>query len=225
MMSNKDVILGFYRDVVNGKDFAALEKYFHPDYVSGALPYIGMGISLDSSSGEKVIVTHVFSEGPSAGKLEVGDEILSVQDGDKKLETFNEIKETAWGWGKIDTPLDLLVRRGSEEIEIEINRGLIEGLRLSLKDFKDNWEKNVKEKTPDEKVEIHQIIEEGDTVACLFTATATHLDYDRQYLIPVGEFFRLKDGRIIESWSVAENLKFYRQMGFTLESPIKEPAP
>lgn len=220
-MSNKDVILDYYREVVNGKDFTVLDKYFHPEYVSGSLPYIGMGIATDSTSGEKVVVTHVYTEGPSAGNLEVGDEILSLQDGDNKLETFDEIKDSAWGWGKIGSSLKLRVRRGTDEIEVEIKRSIIDGLKMSLEEFKESWEKQAKEKTPDEKVDILHIIEEGDMVACLYTAAATHLDYDRQYLVPVGEFFRLKDGRIIENWGVGDNLAFYRQMGYTLEQPKK----
>lgn len=220
-MSNKDVILGYYKEVVNGKDFTALDKYFHPDYLSGALPYIGMGVGMDSSSGDKVVVTYVYSEGPSAGKLEVGDEILFVQDGETKLKTFEEIRDIPWGWGKIDASLMLRVRRGDEEIEVEITRGIIEGLKMSLEEFKESWEKFAKEKVPDRKIKILHIIEEGDMVACLFTSTATHLDYDRQFLIPVGEFFRLKDNKIIEDWGIADNLAFIRQMGFTVEEPKK----
>lgn len=220
-MSNKEVILGFYSDVFNGKDFTVLDKYFHPDYLSGSLPYLGMGVAMDASSGEKVLVSYVYSEGPSAGKLEVGDEILSVQDDTGKWDTFEEIKETAWGWGKIDSTIKLRVRRSGEEIEVEVTRGLIEGLRMPLEDFKENWEKYSKEKVPDRKVEIQQIIEEGDMVACLVTDTATHLDYDRQYLIPVCHFFKFKDGKIIEDWTFADNLAFSRQMGFTIKPPKK----
>ncbi len=220
-MSNKDVILGYYKEVVNGKDFTVLDKYFHPDYLSGALPYIGMGVGLDASSGDKVVVNHVYSEGPSAGKLEVGDEILFVQDGDSRLETFEEIRDIPWGWGKVDSPFMLRVQRGEEEIEVEITRGIIEGLKMSLEEFKESWEKFATQKIPDEKVEILYIIEEGDMVACLATATAMHLDYDRQYLVPGGEFFRLKDNKIIESWGVSDNLAFIRQMGFSVEEPKK----
>ncbi len=223
-MSNKDIVLGLYRDVVNGKDFSALDQYYHPDYLTGALPYVGLGVGMDDSSVDKVVVNHVHDGGPSEGKLEVGDEILSVRDGNEKWETFDAIRENPWGRGKLDSTLQLRVRRQGKEVDVEITRGLVEGLQVPLKEFKENWEKNVKEKTPDDTVEIHQIIEEGDMVACLITAVGVHLEYDRQYLVPFGEFFRLKDGKIIETWSVADYLQYARQLGYTVESPVKEPA-
>ena len=223
-MSNKDIVLGFYRDVVNGKDFTVLDKYFHPDYLTGSLPYIGLGVGGDDSSGDKFVVNYVHDGGPSAGKLEVGDELLSIREGDEKWETFEEIKENPWGWGKLDSTLQLRVRRQGDEIDVEITRGLVEGLQVPLKDFRESWEKNTKEKTPGDTVEIHHIIEEGDMVACLITSVGVHLDHDRQYLVPMGEFYRLKDGKIIETWSVADNLRFFRQLGYTIESPVKEPA-
>ena len=61
-------------------------------------------------------------------------------------------------------------------------------------------------------------------VSCLSTASGVNLDYDRHYLLPNAEFFRMKDGKIIENWFVTDNLTFYRQMGFTLEQPVKETA-
>ncbi|HAY84464.1 MAG TPA: hypothetical protein DCY42_05950 [Chloroflexi bacterium] len=216
-MSNKDVVLGYFKHVVNGKDFSALETYVHPDFLTGSIPYIGMGVGMDSSSGDKVLVNYVYSDGPSAGKLQVGDQIVFVRDGDRLLETFKEITETPWGWGGLGTKFTLGVVRAGQKIEIEITRGIVDGLQMALADFKESWERNVKQKTPDQKVEILQIIEEGDTVACLTTSTATHLDFDRRYLIPVAEFFKMKDGKIIENWSVGDNGAFFQQMGFKIE--------
>jgi len=222
-VSNKDIVLGLYRDVVNGKDFSALDQYYHPDFMSGSIPYIGLGVGIESSSGDKVLVNYVFSDGPSAGKLQVGDQIVSVRNGDQFLETFKEITTTPWGWGGLGSKLTLGVIRAGEKIEVEITRGIVDGLKMALADLKESWEKYVKEKTPDQKVEILQIIEEGDMVACLSTSTATHLDFDRQYLIPEAEFFKMKDGKIVEYWSVADNGAFFQQMGFKIESPVKEP--
>jgi predicted ester cyclase len=220
-MSNKEVIQDYYRDIINGKDFSLLDQYYHPDYLSGSLPYIGMGVGFDSSSGQKVLVNFVYPKGPSAGKLEVGDEVIYVQDGEVLLEGFDEMKDTAWGWGKTGSILKLGVLRQGEEIEVEITRGIVEGLKMPLDEFREIWEKNINEKTPDEKAQIWQILEEGDLVACLLTYTGTHLEYDRQYLVPGGVFYRLKDGKIIEDWAVGDNLAFYRQMGFSVEQPEK----
>ncbi len=223
-MSNKEVIQSYYEEVVNGKDFTVLDKYFHEDFLAMNLPYFGMGFGIDTSSGDKVMVTQVYSGGPSAGKLEVGDEIISVQDGDDLYQGFDAIVHHPWGWGEVGTSLTLRVNRAGEEMDVEITRGVIKEFGMRLEEFKDNWEFFVKEKRRDTKVEIVHLIEEGDMVACLRMDSGIDVDFNRQYLVPHTEFFRMKDGKIVQNWFFGDNLAFHRQMGFKLEEPVKESA-
>lgn len=223
-MSNKDVIRGYYEEVVNGKDFTVLDKYFHKDFLSMNLPYFGMGFGFDAASGDKVLVNFVYAGGPSDGKLEEGDEILSVQDGDDRYQGFDAITHHPWGWGEVGTSLTLRVNRGGEELDVEITRRVIKGLGVRLEEIKDNWEFFAKEKNREDMVEIVHLIEEGDMVSCLRMDSGIDVDFNRQYLVPNAEFFRMKDGKIIENWFVTDSLTFYRQMGFTLEEPVKESA-
>jgi C-terminal processing protease CtpA/Prc len=223
-MSNKEVIQSYYEEVVNGKDFTVLDKYFHEDFLSMNLPYFGMGFGIDTTSGDKVLVNFVYAGGPSDGKLEEGDEILSVQDGDDLYQGFDAITHHPWGWGEVGTSLTLRVNRAGEEMDVEITRGVIKGRGVRLEEFKDNWEIFVKEKRQDDKVEIVHLIEEGDMVACLRMDSGIAVDFSRQYLVPNTEFFRMKDGKIVQNWGFGDNLTFYRQMGYKLEAPVKESA-
>ena len=84
----------------------------------------------------KELVNFVFAGGPSDGKMEMGDEVLSVQDGVDLYQSFDDISSLAWGWGEVGTSLTLRVNRGGEELDVEITRGVIKGLGVRLDEFK-----------------------------------------------------------------------------------------
>ena len=72
---------------------------------------------------------------------------------------------------------------------------------------------------PDKRTEIHQIVADGDLVACYCTTTATHtgpyLDLEATgHRVSVDEmmFNRVRDGRIAETWAITSGGGFYRQL-------------
>jgi predicted ester cyclase len=72
---------------------------------------------------------------------------------------------------------------------------------------------------PDKHTEIHQIVADGDLVACYCTTTATHkgpyLDLEATgHRVSVDEmmFNRVCDGRIAETWAITSGGGFYRQL-------------
>jgi predicted ester cyclase len=74
---------------------------------------------------------------------------------------------------------------------------------------------------PDVRMQIVELIAEGDTVAGRFVCSATHLGAWLGYA-PTGRrfervdevsFFRLRDGRITRVWSLEDNLARLRQLG------------
>jgi predicted ester cyclase len=78
---------------------------------------------------------------------------------------------------------------------------------------------------PDMRMEVVELIAEGDTVVGRFTCSATHLG---QWLgqAPTGRrfervdevgIFRLRDGRIADAWSLEDTLGRLRQLGLTAE--------
>jgi predicted ester cyclase len=76
---------------------------------------------------------------------------------------------------------------------------------------------------PDMRMEVVELIAEGDTVVGRFTCSATHLG---EWLghAPTGRrfervdevgIFRLRDGRITQAWSLEDTLSRLRQLGLT----------
>jgi predicted ester cyclase len=77
---------------------------------------------------------------------------------------------------------------------------------------------------PDMRMEVVELIAEGDTVVGRFTCSATHLG---EWLghAPTGRrfervdevgIFRLRDGRIAQAWSLEDTLSRLRQLGLTV---------
>jgi hypothetical protein len=97
--TNSSIVRGFFDEVINERRLDLLPKYFSEEYVGHGTPYVGIGVAPDYSRGEKVTVKLVNPGGPSEGKLMVGDEILRVSDGERTWETFEELRQSAWGPG------------------------------------------------------------------------------------------------------------------------------
>jgi ketosteroid isomerase-like protein len=83
------------------------------------------------------------------------------------------------------------------------------------------WIAPFRDSFPDVHMEIIDLIAEGDKVVGRFTCSATHLGEWLGYA-PTGRRFeavdevtiyRLRDGRIVESWGLEDNLSRLRQLG------------
>jgi predicted ester cyclase len=79
---------------------------------------------------------------------------------------------------------------------------------------------------PDVRMEIVDLIAEGETVVGRFTCSATHLGtwlghpptgrrFERVDEIGI---YRLRDGRIVESWGLEDNLSRLEQLGLRCEN-------
>lgn len=74
---------------------------------------------------------------------------------------------------------------------------------------------------PDMRMEIIDLIAEGDTVVGRFACTATHLGEwlghsptgRRFEAIDEVSIFRFRDGRIVEAWGIEDNLTRLEQLG------------
>ena len=80
---------------------------------------------------------------------------------------------------------------------------------------------------PDMRMEIVELIAEGDSVAGRFTCSGTHLGAWLGHA-PTGRrfekvdevsFFRLRDGRIIDSWGIEDTLGRLEQLGLRELAP------
>ena len=82
------------------------------------------------------------------------------------------------------------------------------------------WAAGVNKALPDQKIEIHEVVSEGNLVAARVTLTATH-EGQLGDIPPTGESFvvealaliRVEEGRIAEKWFRLDELGMLQQLG------------
>jgi C-terminal processing protease CtpA/Prc len=147
-----------------------------------------------------MLVKDVSPEGPSAGLLQPGDEIVHVSDAGRSWSSYSELKSMSWGQGKQGTRLTVTVRRGGQLVEIPITRGLVKERTVPMSMLLDGWRQFLLKDMPDYRSDIRLIIEDGDLVGCYTIDTGTSRDYQQTAVWPTAFFARLKDGKIVETW-------------------------
>jgi predicted ester cyclase len=220
--TNADIVREFYEIVYNQKQHDRLGEFFAANWRWEGFPYVGMGVRSDDTSG-KIMITEVFSNGPSDGKLQVGDEILSVEDEQKVYDTFDKLRYGAWGGGILGSARRLRVLRDGKHVDAEISLGIIEPLpaQQTIADFKQMLE-DPSRPYPDGKIKVNQVISEGDRVAICFTFTGTHSHYHRPVLFNGIEMVTFVDGKITAFLAISDDYAEYKQLGYTMSEPAEE---
>jgi len=218
--TNSDILRGCIDQVANQQQLDLLPKYFSEDYVFHARPIVGLGIAADLGDGEKVTVRGVHPGGPADGRLMAGDEILRVSEGQRTWETFDELTRSPWGPGAVGTSLTLWVRRGEEEHEITVVRGLIPGREMplpyhviesSFREWRKDW--------PDQETHLVHVIESGDLVAYHAENRGYNARYGRSAVWAEFGMVRVQDGKITDWWSIEDSFSRMKQLGYTIDAP------
>jgi steroid delta-isomerase-like uncharacterized protein len=97
-----------------------------------------------------------------------------------------------------------------------------EGVRTAMQRFRQGM--------PDLKMDIHEIVAEGDLVVILWSSTGTHAG-DFNGMPPTGRastlhaisMVRLKDGRIVEGWQEASILEMIQDLGMMPKGQMPRP--
>ena len=92
--ANTAIIHEVLEQVVNQKRIDAWDQFFSPDYIARGAPSIGLGFSRDTS-GNKHTITATIPGGPAEGKLQVGDELLWIEDERQRWESYEDIPDEA----------------------------------------------------------------------------------------------------------------------------------
>jgi hypothetical protein len=216
--TNSSILRGFVDEVLNQKRLDLFPKYLSEKYVGHGTPYVGLGIAPDYSDGVKVTVQLVHPGGPAEGKLMVGDEILRVSDGERSWETFDELRQPAWGQGVLGTSLTMWVRREEVEHEITLVRGLVPGfefpyhlLESGIREWLKDW--------PDLEIRLVNVIEAGDLVAYHAENQGHNARYGRSAVWAEFGLVRVQDGKITDWWSAEDTFSQFKQLGYTIEEP------
>jgi predicted ester cyclase len=213
MKSNVEIIQDTIEQIVNQKKIDKWDQYFSPDYISRGAPYIGMGFSRDTS-GNKHIIDMIAPGSPADGKLQVGDELLWVDDEHQRWATYEEIKQGIQG-----RKYKVGVRRGNQTLEYELTRALIMGFDTHTDQAKSDMREFMTKEFPDLEATIKLILADGDMVVSLLEYRGTHADFEREAIWREAWFVRLSEGKIVEGWPIIDESSFLRHLGYQLIPP------
>jgi predicted ester cyclase len=213
MKSNVEIIQDVIEQVVNQKRIGMWDQYFSQDYIARGAPYIGMGFSRDTS-GNKHIISIVYPGSPADGKLQVGDELLWVEDEHQRWATYEEIEQGIRG-----RKYKVGVRRGNQTLEYELARDLFRGFDTHTDRAKSDMQEFMTKEIPDLMATIRLILADGDMVVCLLEYRGTHADFEREAVWREAWFVRLSEGKIVEGWPVLDESSYLRHLGYQLIPP------
>ena len=222
--SNKQIFQEYIENVINPQRFELIHDYLSEQCVFHTPPYVGMGIMVDDTSGDKILIQEVTPNGPAAGHLQKGDEVLKVSDESGVRETYEQLKPSTWGQGTIDAPITLTIRREEEVFDVTFTRDRIESFDVLLSDSLEIWKRYMQNTWPDQRSEITLLVEESDLLAYYMLVSGTNADYKQPAVWAESGVVRFQDGKITEWWSVEDELSQIRQLGYQIEEPVKEAA-
>ncbi len=216
MKSNTEIIREVLEQVVNQKRIDAWDEFFSEDYIARGAPFIGLGFYRDTS-GDKHIVNFVIPGSPAEGKLQVGDELLWVEDERQRWATYEGISEGLRCHR--GSSLKVSVRRDQQTLEVELIRSLIQGFDTDNDQAKSEMEDFMTRQVPDLSVDIKMTLEDGDKVICLKEYRGTHAKFGREAIWREIWIARLSEGKIVESWPLPDIDAYCRQLGFQVIPP------
>jgi len=217
--TNISILHGYFDEVINQKQLDRIPKYISEKFIEHGSPYVGLGVMIDDTNGDKITIMAVNPGSPAEGKLRVGDEILLAYDGDNTWKTYEELRQGGvWGQGEIGTCITVRVRRDSAEHEIDIIRGLVQGFEGHYDILERGMREYLKE-YPDLNARLINVIESGDRVAYHLEGQGYNARYGRSAVWAEFGFVRIKDGKIIEKWNSEEGISQLKQLGYTLLAP------
>jgi len=219
---NIQVVKDYVEQVFNQKRLERFFDYIAEECILHSVPYVGLGLSPDDTSGVSIVIRDIARGGPADGKLQVGDVIRRARDANGDWRTFDELRLRLWGQGKLGAPVTLTVQRGGQELEITLQRGRVEGFDSKAEDTLWIWEEFLTKDFPDLTCEINLIFGEGDLVAYFATNTGTCSTFHQSVIWTECNILRLEKGRVVEWWGVEDTQSQMLQQGFRLLEPEKE---
>jgi len=220
---NAEIVREYFKEVINAHNIDRIYDYLDKKCVFHTPPYVGLGFRWDEKPGKKLLISSVAENGPCYGKLMAGDEMVRIQGEHGTAETFEQLKNGFYALGRIGNPVSITVRRGDKLLDFTLVRSRIEGFDNIMNDnLLEVFRKFFTVDTPDYKAEIKVILEDGDKVAYYLLSSGTSQEFHASAIWPECGIMRLENGKIVETWSVEDNLSWNLQMGYQVKEPVKE---
>lgn len=190
-----------------------VEKHMADDGVWRPDRYVGLGFQVDNEQGDNFgTVMRVTAGTPASEVLKAGDRFVSVNGMDMTWE--NRDKTTFRG--APGEAVSATIMRGGKEMDVEINRGIIEVendkatvlANLALADA-DNWGTGT--------CEMIDIVEEGNVVYMASEWTDTEAETGIEYTgITVNRFEFNEEGQIVWGSGLGEDRFILEQLGYSI---------
>jgi len=220
--ANIRIVEEYIEQIINQRRLERLSEFCSEDCVSHAPPYVGLGVDFDDTSEEHLILQQIAPNGPANGRLQIGDELVRVKHGDRNWETFDELRKGLWARGLVGTEICVTVRRHGNLLSIPITLRQVDQFDLKVSDVFKTAIPYMQKYWPDLKMDIKKIFGNGDMVACYSVNHGTNTEYNRSAVWDEMDIFKFKGGKIVEIWSVENNLEELHQLGYQVTEPVRE---
>ena len=191
---------------------AYVEKHMADDGVFIPARYVGFGFQLDSDPEDEMRVVMVTPGTPASKVLKQGDVFVSVNGVPSTFENRDKMTFR----GKPGEPVPAVILRDGKEMEIEVNRGVIEAVNskeralqgLRLADAED-W--------PSDSCKVVEVVSEG-TVVYVHTKW-TDTESDTGYEFKQQDIMRFEfneAGQVSKLWGLGESRFVLEQLGYTI---------
>ena len=220
--SNKQIVQTFFDEVFNGGHYEKVEEYFSKDCPSIFMPHIGLGFQADWTK-DKVKVEYIIPNGPCQGKLAASDEIVRIEEEGTVFDTFESMRDGAWGLGPLGTLTKMRVKRNNKLVDLELNADQIkwsvmpytvEQQKRDFMSLPNDWK--------DIDFSIQSMVEEDDQVVCITSVSATSLIFKQHAFWGIIWVFKFRDGKINSLWSLGDSLVYFKQVGYQILPPDKK---
>ncbi len=221
--TNTEIVREFI-EAINRNQFDRIYEFCSRDCLFHLPPYVGLGVAIDHSSGQRVTVMTTAPGSPADGILHPEDELMQVSDGNQTWWSFEELKSRVWMQGVAGTPVLITVRRNGERLELKLLRGPVHSFDQMPSDYLETWRKDQLKHWPDLKIEIQFIFESDDLVAYYAVDRGTSQESDRSAIWGESGVCRIQEGKIIEAWNMEDRYAQIKQLGYDVIAPRGEPA-
>lgn len=191
---------------------AYVEKHMADDGVFMPARYVGFGFQLDSDPEDEMRVVMVTPDTPASKVLKKDDVFVSVNG----VPSTYENRDKMTFRGKPGEPVPAVILRDGKEMEIEVNRGVIEAVNdkeralmgLKLADPED-W--------PADSCSVVEVVGEGNVVYVHREWSDTEAETGYKFKQrDVTRFEFNDDGQISKVWGLGEGRFVLEQLGYTI---------
>ena len=222
--TNVEVVRGFIDQILNARHLDQVLQYTSKDCWLHSPPYIGLGTWVFPTPDNRLVIQKVAKNAPATGKVQAGDELVRVSDIRRTWDTFEKLKNNPWEIGKVGETVTITVRRSGKLMDIPLVRSRIEGDDITIEEWLQIIGDNFLKNWPVYKIEIKMIVAQGDLVTVYIIIEGTNSQFHADAVWSGFSMARVKDGKMVDWWSVDDGVGCLAQLGYQQIAPQVEAA-